>query len=105
MINQVTFAHSVPPMSYPSRVRLIEIVLDFSLQGDFAITHDEATISVAMCPTCDWSVIANNVQAIATDDEHRQLRALFEDASHPRIFTVDATRLTIRGSAGEPQSH
>ena len=105
MINQVTFAHRVPPMSYPSSVRLIEIVLDFSLQGDFAITHDEATISVAMCPTCDWSVIVNNVQAIATDDEHRQLRALFEDASHPRSFAVDATRLTIRGSAGEPQSH
>ena len=58
-------------------MRLVEIVLDFSLQGDFAITHDDATISVAMCPTCDWSVVVDNVQAIATEDEHRQLRALF----------------------------
>ena len=86
-------------------MRLVEIVLYFSLQGDFAITHDDGAISVAMCPTCDWSVIVDNLQAVATDDEHRQLRALFEDASHPRSFTVDATRLTIRCSAGEPQSH
>lgn len=78
-------------------MRPVEIVLDFSMQGDIAITHDDATISVAMCPTCDWSVVVDNVQAIATEDEHRQLRALFEDASHPRSFTVDATRLSIRG--------
>ena len=97
MTNRVALAHNVTPMSYPSRMRLVEIVLDFSMQGDFAITHDDATISVAMCPTCDWSVVVDNVQAIATEDEHRQLRALFEDASHPRSFTVDATRLSIRG--------
>lgn len=53
-------------------MRLVEIVLDFSLQGDFAI---------------------------ATDDEHRQLRALFEDAGYPRSFAVDATQSSIRSSA------
>lgn len=79
-------------------MRLVEIVLDFSLQGDFAITQDDAAISVAMCPSCDWSVIVDNLQAIATDDEHRQLRALFENASHPRSFAVEVTRVTIRGS-------
>ena len=72
-------------------MRLVEIVLDFSLQGDFAITHDDATISVAMCPTCDWSVIVDNLQAVATDDEHRQ----------PGRYPERATRRSRREHDGD----